>query len=383
MPSLNITPATPSSRQPRGAVKIYYLDDYGNSVGEIVPGWTSWEVDNNAYRSADTFRVKFSAALLPATRDINWLSNQANIGVEIFANESPLDPNNYVPLQADSLIFGSVDDIAYDPVLGALELTGRDLTAKLIDTKTSEHFKEKTSSQIAAVLAKRHGLGIGNIVATTKTAGYYYAHDHSSTTQEQSEWELLTYLANLEDFDVYVKGRDLYFQPRVASSGDYIIDWKAPDASHGYAISNVVDLRFTRALHIAKGVVVEVHSWNSKSKAGFSETWPRNAKAIKPGQAEARSQVYRYTFPGLDRDKAQQRAQSIYKQIVAHEMRLTGYLPADSILDCSRMIVVQGTGSSFDQAYYPESVMRSMSMSEGYRMNIRAKNTGPVLENPQ
>src|SRR5260364_327615 len=43
----------PEARQPRGAVKLN---------GKIVPGWDSLEVGNNAYRSADTFRVVFAVS---------------------------------------------------------------------------------------------------------------------------------------------------------------------------------------------------------------------------------------------------------------------------------------------------------------------------------
>ena len=126
-----------------------------------------------------------------------------------------------------------------------------------------------------------------------------------------------------------------------------------------------------------------MHSWNAKQKKGFTASFPKNAKAVQVGQAVAQTQVYKYTIAGLTPDKAQQRAQSIYKQIIAHEMRLTGYLPADSVLNCTQTLQVKGTGTNWDQIYYPESVKRSMSYGAGYRMEVNAKNTSSDLGNAQ
>lgn len=373
MPDLNGLPVLPHARQPRGAVKLN---------GEVIAGWVSFEVDNNAYRSADTFRVVFVVSMLPATRDPAWFAEQSSMMVEILAG-FPDDPENYTPADLDSLIYGQTDEVMFDPVRGTIELSGRDLTAALIDTKTSEHFANQTASQIATTLAKRHGLT--PVVTATKTkAGDYYKDDHASTTQQQSEWELLTFLANVEDFALYVKGKELHFEPRPSEQTDrYVIAWEPPSLDRGYPVANVISLQFSRALTIAKGITVEVHSWNAKQKKGFTASWPKAAKAVQPGQAAAKTQVYRYTIAGLTQDKALQRAQSIYRQIIAHEMRLTGYLPADNVLDCSKTLLMRGTGTTFDQVYYPESVTRTMSMNEGYRMNIRAKNTGPELEATQ
>src|SRR5260363_359925 len=46
----------------------------------------------------------------------------------------------------------------FQPVEGTIELTGRDLTARLIDANTSEHFADQTASQIATLLAQRRDL---------------------------------------------------------------------------------------------------------------------------------------------------------------------------------------------------------------------------------
>jgi hypothetical protein len=55
---------------------------------------------------------------------------------------------------------------------------------------------------------------------------------------------------------------------------------------------------------------------------------------------------------------------------------LTAYLPGDSLLDCSKLLELRGTGTGWDQIYYPDSVKRSISIDEGYRMEVTAKNIG-------
>jgi phage protein D len=363
-------PTASEARQPRGTVK---LND------EIIPGWISLEVDNNAYRSADTFRVLFCVSLLAETRNADWFSRQKEIKVEIFTG-FPTDPQHFTPEDLDSLIIGHADEINFDPGEGTIELCGRDLTALLIDTKTSEHFANQTASQIATTLAKRRGLTPVVTVTHTK-AGLYYQHEHASLMQQQSEWELLSFLANVEDFQLYVKGQELHFEPRSKTpANSYLIVWKPADAQRGHPVSNVVALNLTRNLTIARDVIVKVHSWNSQRKQGFTESFPKAGKAITPGQAASKTREYEYTIAGLTPAEAQQRAQSIYRQIIVHEMRLEISLPADNMLTCNKPIQVRGTDTKFDQIYYPESITRSLSEEEGYRMEIHAKNKASELE---
>lgn len=370
MTDINKVPTDAEVRHPRGAVKIN---------DELITGWTSLEVESNAYRSADTFRVTFVMSLLPADRDKKWFSQQKSAYIEVLAG-FPKDPEKYRESDLDSMIYGKVDDITLNLPAGIIEVSGRDLTSELIDTKTSEHFANQTASQIAETLAKRHNL-TPVVTKTTRKAGDYYKDDFADTTQQQSEWDLLSYLANVEGYDLFVKGKSLYFNPRATESKDnYVLEWKEPDKNQLFPVANLVDFQLSRNLTISPGIVVEVRSWNPKAKKAFSAFWPKHAKTTKPGQSTSQNQIYRYTVPGLTQDTAQQRAQSIYRTIVDHEMKLTAYMPADNLLQVGKTILVRGTGTDFDQVYYPESIVRTLSVDEGYRMDITAKNTSPDLE---
>lgn len=370
MPDINALPVEARSRQPRGAVKL---------GGVIVPHETI-EVENNAYRAADTFSVDFALNALPDTYGPAWFGSQSEILCEIFIAEDATDPDNYQPTAADSLILGQVDDITFDPLAGTIHVTGRDLTARLIDTKTSENFLNQTSSQIAQTLAARHGL-TAKVKATMTRVGTYYSQNHSGLSQERSEWDLLVELAAYEDFDVYVRGETLYFQPKPTDSGErYVIQWQQPDS--GVPESNTTQLQFDRSLTIAKGIVVTVRSWNGKNKRAFEASWPKSAKTTKPGQSGAATPLaYHYTIAGLTQDQATQRAKAIYEQIVQHMVRLSATLPGDMVLDCSMLVEVRGTGTAWDQTYYPDAVRRSLSVDEGFRMSLTAKNISDTVEN--
>lgn len=369
MPEVNSLPVKPHARTPRAAVKLN---------GAIVAGWEAVEVDNNAFRAADTFRVVFASEGLQKGYGPEWFASQASIDCEIFATDAPADPANYQPTDADRLILGQVDDIEFDPLSGTISITGRDWTAKLIDTKTSENFLNKTASDVATILARRHGLA-PVVTATTGKVGTYYSQDHMSLTQERSEWDILAELARFVDFDVFVKGKELHFQPKATSAEQYAIEWEFP--AEGAPTANVTTMRFNRSLTIAKGVVVTVRSWNAKQKKAFEASWPKSVKSAKPGQSGAADPLrYHYTIAGLTQDQAFQEARRRYDMIVRHMMTISADLPGDALLDCGKVLVVRGTGTAWDQDYYPDSVLRSLSTDEGYRMTVNAKNVSADLE---
>lgn len=367
--SLNTLPVTAAGRRPRGMVKLN---------GIAVTGWMDWEVDNNTYYQADTWRVRFACGGLPAAMNAAWMVQQADLSVELLGG-MPADPSNYTAADLTSFVLGRADTLDYDPAENTIELTGRDFTSQFLDTKTTEKFQNKTASQIAQILATRHDMTC-NTVATTTKAGTYYQIDHAQLTDERTEWDLLTWLAHEAQYDVWVSGRTLNFMPKVdpAASEKFQILWQPPAKQGGFAQCNAERLRFSRALTVAKDVKVIVKSWNAKQKRAFSVTVSlahnknktlRNTK-IPYGQA----QTYTFTIPGLTREAALQKAQALLADISKHEMRLDATFPGDTILGCRTLVEMVGTGTVFDQTYWPDSIVRRMSWDEGFRMELRAKN---------
>jgi len=369
-----------ATQQPRGAVKLN---------GTAIVGWVRFSVDSNAFSYADTFSVQFVVRGLPATQGADWFSTvggtssdaEPNMFVELFAG-FPDDVDAYSASDLQSLIYGRADEINYDPEQGIIDVRGRDLTGLLIDTKTTEKWPNLTASQIATQIAQKHSL-TPVVTATTTKAGKFYQIDYVNLTDERTEWDILCYLAQSENFRVYVKGQSLYFEPNPSDSGSdqassWNIEWVPADTDAGPAASNVISPRFSRALTVSRGIQVLVRSWNAKQGKAFSATYPTSKVAsLKPGQSSASAQVYRLTRPNLSQEQATKLAQTYYEQLIKHEMRLTFDSPADNDLDMTRHIAVSGTGTAFDQVYYPESIRRSMSIDGGYSMSVSAKNSSP------
>ncbi len=374
--ALNKLPMLSAGRRPRGLVKVN---------GQVLQGWIEWEVENNSNYQADTFRVEFAGKALSRDRNVAWLTNQGDITVEILAG-FPKDPTAPTDVELKSWIIGRVDDMRYDPVQNTIELSGRDFTSQFIDAKTTEVFKNQTVAQIVKALADRHGMAANvgdNITPPGTLAGRFYEIDHARLTAEHSEWDLLTWLAHETQCNVFVTGQTLNFLPAPDPMKDdsYVIDWVPPSAKSGSPQANVVSLRFSRNLTLTKDVKVILTSWNAKQKGSFTVT----AHATKNKNAVTRNtalpfgqpQVYSYTIPGLTKQEALIKAQALLSEISKHEMRLDANLPADDILTTQALVTVQGTGTPFDQVYFPDSVTRSMSIAEGYQMRLAAKNHSP------
>lgn len=373
---LNAAPLS-VARQPRGIVQVTGRDASGNLMPAFkMIGWESWEVNNNIYYEADTFRVCFAVGALPVAYNEAWWSNQQEIFIEIFGG-FPADAERYGANDLQSLTYGRVDDVIFYPIARILEVSGRDLTAQLIDTKTTEKFQNLTASQIAINIAARHGLK--PVVTATKTkVGKYYQIDQNRLNDQRSEWDMLTGLAQQEQFVVYVKGHELHFEPEpAASKNPYVLRWAPPANENGAYSLNAISMSFSRALNLARGVVVTVQSISPKTGKAVKAIFPQKAATIRPGKAVPQAQAYSYQFANLTYEKALQKAQQIHRDISRHEVKFQASLPADNVLGVTTPVQVVGTQTSFDQVYYPESITRTMSINEGYLMQVEGKNTSP------
>lgn len=351
--------ATPSSSQARQPTGVVLLN------GTQVP-WTEWEVSSNGFYRADTFTAALPVSALPASLSIAVLSNLDVITVEIRAAVDGSSPT--------SLILGIVADFDVDWLDGTAHLTGRDHTGDFIETKTAVKYLNQTSSKIIQTLAAEHGL-TANVQATTTLAGKYYEVDHDKLTDEITEWDLITYLAQKEGYYAWVSGTVLNFQPAALVQGTPIpIQWTPPSAS---APPNApfVSLKTTRNLTLAGDVRVIVYSWNHKQKQAFKVT----ATATKSKKSQASggtSQTYTFRVPGLTHDQAQQWAQNKAEEITRHERLIALELPPDVTTTPRNQIQLTGTGTSWDQLYWIDEVTRRMAWGE-FTQTVGAKNHSP------
>lgn len=341
-----------------------------NVNGALLTGAFAAEVENKSHFAADTFHVTVAIGAMPPAMNLAWWSGSPLAFVEVFAGFD----NGSGSIPWFSLIYGQVDDISVDLVRRTLTLTGRDLSGPFIDAKTTEKFQDQKSYQIAQTLALRHGLD-SNVQETSAFVGTYYEINHARLTQEQSEWDLLTYLAEQEGFDVWVSGNTLYFQPSpVATATPYPLTWIEPgDGTHA---ANFIDIRLERALTLARDVIVKVQSWNQGQEKSFVTTY-HVSQAAKSQQSGGSAQIYSYTVPNLTPAQALQWATNKAQEITAHERVITVDLPGDNLLTTRTMVKLTGTRTAWDQSYYPDTIERHLSADGGYRMTLRAKNHSP------
>jgi phage protein D len=336
-------------------------------------------VENNVYNEADTFRVEFVASRLPSETSPSWFVTQANIKVEIRA-DLPSEDSAMLASQYARLLQGYVDTVELDPVAGTLTISGRDNTGVLIDTPSTASYKNQTASDVVKAIAGAHNF-TPVVVATTTTVGSYYQHDKAHQHDRGSEWDLLCWLAEREGFVVYMQADELHFEPRKKQPGQpYVIQWQGPDATRAWPQANVMDLRFSRDLTMMGGVSVTVESAHSADGKPYSVTWPEGAAPAGNGLP---ARHYFSRVANYRPDECRRLAQALYGQYAQHEMRLEATLPADGVLTTSLQVKVVGSGTAFDQTYWPVSVRRTMSMDQGYVMTLTAKNASPGLEAQQ
>lgn len=327
---------------------------------------SEWEVTNNGYYRADTFSATFPVSSLPKGVQTADLADAQAITVEIRLSTGGGSPV--------SLIIGVVSDFDQDWRGGTITVSGRDHTGDFIDVKTGEKFQNQTSSQIVQTLAARHGL-TADVDATSTPSGRYYEIDHDRLTDEITEWDLITYLAQKEGYFAWVTGTTLHFKSASAVVGTPIpIQWTPASATRS-AVAPFVSLHTRRNLTLAPGAQVIVWSWNHKQKQSFKVT-AKATKSQKSQSSGGQAQVYTFITPGLTKDQATQLAQSKLEEITRHEKTIELEFAPDVTTTPRNQIQIKGTGTDWDQLYWIDEVTRRMSF-EHLEMTVKGKNHSP------
>ncbi len=316
--------------------------------GSLLPGLMEADISNNAHFGAARFRLR--------------LAMDAHTASALFHPGLVLDVQVGVNGPPISLIQGEVDSFAIDVVDGSVSLEGRDLTARLLDARTQETFSNQTASEIAETLAARHGLA-SNVTATMTLAGRYYGNEHDRLTLGQfsrttTEWDLLTFLAAREGFEVFITGQTLNFMPLSVDSTGYIL-----------TPQNCVSLTLEHALTLAGGVEVTVKSWNTRQQAAFTQT----ATSASASPANGQPRQIMVVRPNLSLNDAQQLAQRVLADLSAHERVVSAELPGECNLSPRYNVQLTGTGTDFDGSYYVADLDRHFSVERGFTETIRLK----------
>jgi phage protein D len=70
-------------------------------------------------------------------------------------------------------------------------------------------------------------------------------------------------------------------------------------------------------------------------------------------------------------------ANSLLAELSKHERVIEVDMPGELTLTPRNMVQIEGTGTSFDQTYYIQTITRSLSFDDGFQQSMRLKNSSP------
>ena len=314
--------------------------------GVDLPGVLGADVWSNNYLAADRFHVRLAAGA----------------GAMGIVDAPGVRLDLQVGLGGDwtSLVQGEADTVALDPIRGVMDLEGRDLSALLIDSRVDETFANQTSSEIAVLLAARHGLAAA-ADRTETLVGRYYQSEHDRTTMGQfsraiSEWDLLAYLAQREGFDLFLEGDALWFG---AGGTEAIVE---------VGVADCLGLQMEHALGMQRAIEVTVRSWDQRGGEAVVQT----ARGGGGGRAWRHSVVR----PNLPPDEAQRLAERTLADLVRHERTVRMTMPGELSITPRRRVALVGAGPDWDRVYGVREVSRHVDVRHGFTQRVSLQGAG-------
>jgi hypothetical protein len=323
--------------------------------GTPVPGLLRASVVATNSFSADTFSLTFTAEARKQAAFGFW----SDLGPETIEIETVED--SLYGRRFRSLITGIADMVRIDPVRGVVTVEGRDLSGRLVDSYRQQNFVNQTASEIVSVIARYHGLN-PVVTPTSENVGRYYADGYTKLSlgqfsRLQSDWDLIVQLAREAEFDVFVQGNSLYFQPPAADAG-------GPTA---VSLRDVQSLCVDRNISLAVNPNAQVQSWNSRDMVSYS-----GAQGDISQAGDGTSPPF--LFSGANYTSEQ--ATSMVRQLSGELGRLATVvrieMPWDLTLAPRTRIVVTGTESAIDAVYRVDVVERRLNAGAGSEQTVHA-----------
>jgi phage protein D len=168
------------------------------------------------------------------------------------------------------------------------------------------------------------------------------------------------------------------FQPAATPTAKPFVLHYTLDAN-GNPAGDMTGLKLHHSKTLAKDIMVTVKSWGSKKGSGVTAIAKGfNAKAGAKGYGPP--QKYIVTRPNLTQDAAQALASQKLAEFSRHERVIDVEMPGELTLTPQSLLQLDGTGTAFDQVYYPDEISRTMNVTGGFTQTVRAKNHSPQSE---
>jgi hypothetical protein len=332
--------------------------------------FSGFEVENHIFSHSDRATVRAPASSLPAAMNMAKLVAAETITLEILAGFVK-DGARFTRDELQTIFQGDVDVNRWVAGDARVEFEARCFSAALVDAKTSEQYRNLTASAVVTKIAGEHGL-TPVVTATTRTIGRYYRSDTAARTHsERTKWDLLVWLAREEGFVVYVKGKELHFEPRPEPTQDpYLIEWAGPGGADPNAFghkASASQIEVSRNLTQSESVKVIVRSWNPRDKRSYEASKTKTKGTKKPVD-------HVYNIPGLTAQQTTDRAAQILNEITRHQLKIVVESPADDVLKITDILKLEG--SPYDGTFYIDSISRRLNREDGYVWTIEGKTTG-------
>jgi len=361
-----------------------------NARGIVIIGgqrvqYLDFTVEQNGFSAADSFELNLPFFVRDNINGDKVLANgpgfqsilftQDAVPIQIYAG-FPRNISNYGISDLTKIMDGSLDTVkaffknAAD--LGeTIAINGRNVVGQMIDYKITEKYPNLTASNIAEKFSAQFGL-TPIITPTTTFSGVYYNNNSTTLGRETNVWDLLLYLAKMENFIVRVKNGQLLFGPYATVTG--YVNQVPINYTWGYDIE---EAELERSPHAARDIVVKVISYNRNTKGRIVETAKSTTligTKVKGQTGQRQSYIETYIIPGLTRDQAQRKAEWILAELSRTELIGTMKCAGNVDLDIDRQIALNGLGDQLSQNYYLNKVTHSLNLSEGFRSEVSFSN---------
>ena len=307
------------------------------SVGGLNIAPIDVSVEMTTYRKSDTFIAKVACNAVPGADEFFW-SSLTNTSITVLAT-TDLNTVGLAPL-----FLGNVDVVDIDFVNRVAHISGRDLAAALLETKTTEQFQNQTTSQIVKTIAGRVGLTANVSVPSGDKVGLVYETDNVRITDQDVLFNVLTRLAQRSGCVFFVVGKTLNFMPPESATGGVFPIFYVPPTSASIAQGNFINLKARRNYVLSRNITVRTRSWQLKQKQSvMSES--------DMGGSVNGALTYEYRAPNMTKQQADASTQGRLNDIVSREKTLDIDMPGDTTLTPEMQVSLLGTGTTFDQTY--------------------------------
>jgi phage protein D len=233
-----------------------------------------------------------------------------------------------------------------------------------VDSYLQQDFVNQTASEVVTTIASQYDL-ICQVTPTQGAVGRYFGDGYTRLSlgdfsRIRSNWDLIVELARESNFDVFVNGTTLFYQP-VVNILDSAIELTPGDVSL---------LRVTRKVSSSSNSEVRVQSWNAQQQSSYTSSGVLDETGVAMGGST--SQSYLFSSPNLTSSQADAYAQRYAREVGRLQTVLHIEMPSRPTFSPRTLIQLVGCGASIDGLYHVDSVERHFSAVFGTSQTIRA-----------